>query len=236
MSARGNVSIAMNNLGVQLLETGKYSQALAALKSALYKMTGYTAADPNNLIVAELFSKRRTVGEDSRRGIRCALEDSSFVYCHVFRIIPFSPEPRAFNFTSQETYARDAAIIMYNLAMVKHLNYMASSDHPEQSDSLSKAMYLYRTVQAIVALEENKTLRDDPYFRLVMMATCNNLGQICFSLGDFNTSSRCMADLAGLLSATPDLCNDIQLVSNEDMVGFFMNLSLMVTPTIAAAA
>lgn len=237
MTARSKICIDLNNLGVQLLEKGKYAHAAIVFRTALDRLIGKLPHD--QCASFEPLAKRRRMGEAPTNSYetsqaRSIQEENAFVYCHAFRIMPWSPADA--NTPCQESFARDAAVIMYNLAMVKHLYYMASSELPENSEPLSKALYLYRMVHAIVVLDENKSLKEDPYFRLVMMATCNNLAQIRFSLGQFQEASASMTGLASLLLVSPNVQSRVKLVSKEDMAGFHMNLLLLVTPTLASAA
>jgi hypothetical protein len=246
--------IALNNLGVQLLEKGNYGHATMAFRIALNRMVGRLQDDPF-AIFSEPFPKRRRQDEtptnntntnhyETSSHVRSLhQEENTFVYCHAFRIISTSGSTttttRDSDMPCQETFARDATVIMYNMAMVKHLYYLASPEFPEKSEHLSKAHNFYSMVHAIIILDENKSLQQDPYFRLVMMATFNNLAQIRFSLGQFQEATDSLSGLASLLVESPNTSHQgllNLLVSMEDLAGFRMNLLLLVAPTLASAA
>mmetsp|Transcript_25645 Transcript_25645/g.36520 ORF Transcript_25645/g.36520 Transcript_25645/m.36520 type:complete len:310 (+) Transcript_25645:83-1012(+) len=273
------IAVELNNYAVDLLEQGEYEKANSIFRSALNEMIQLNSTyrelemalrreaksqnyhhrhhqqqqqqQHNTGNTSDILRMEQEHLQQEEQELE-QVSPTSFLYCHAFRIVQIA-QPQNDN---SACYIRDAAVIMYNMALVKHLQHMSITgshtnkattakgalchgehDSQEQKQNLlAKSLNLYRLVNVIVTSDMNSRLvADDPYFRLVLMATCNNMASIYHSTYQFRDASFCLQSLAVLLTHT-HLSNSTTFMDQNALHGFHMNLMLLAEPPAAPAA
>lgn len=226
-----SIGIKLNNAGVDLLERGDYEEASAVFKKAL---DGMIKTDPagGNSSNQTSESVKRQPGRNCHHTIQRLNEEGSFLYCHAFRILQIA-KPTSQNMTC---YIRDASVIMYNLALVKQLQHITAKTDGTRN-LLMKSLHLYRVVHHLVATDNHTraVAGNDPYFRLVLMATFNNMASIHHSVCQYQDATSCLNTLSTLLTQA-HLSNATSFMDRNALHGFHMNLVLLVEPLTAPAA
>lgn len=231
------VSAHYNNQGVELLEQGRYADAIDVFKNALHTLMKAQGAPPNQLSEPRYdpFITQRIPSRTSLNRILLTRRDgNSHVYCRAFRIMRSSAVAGHQGVSTASSDVQDTMVIIFNLSLVYHFFHLATPEDRDPKHML-KALNCYEMVQALIMAEENQCLNNDPSILLVLMASCNNMGQIHHSTGNFDAAIQSMQLLSSTLTLWHTARNHLSLDADDEH-GFSMNLMLLIEPGLAPAA
>jgi tetratricopeptide (TPR) repeat protein len=226
-----------NNVGVNLIESGLYDEAIIEFSKGLTLVKkilalqgdddqadeAETSAEPASQSPSYHFHKMQEPMATNKCGDQEEfLSDETFI----FRA-PLYIQSRVTDHTSFTYYVESSFMLLYNLALTHHLSSL-SGDNTQKS--LRKALALYELAYTIQMTE------DIQLTVLQTMAIANNLGQIHAALDDAEKSRQCFQHLLSSIMFMND-CGERDSVDQMD--GFIANvmpLILMGSTAPAAAA
>eukprot|EP00545_Synedropsis_sp_CCMP1620_P005977 CAMPEP_0119028360 /NCGR_PEP_ID=MMETSP1176-20130426/38729_1 /TAXON_ID=265551 /ORGANISM="Synedropsis recta cf, Strain CCMP1620" /LENGTH=233 /DNA_ID=CAMNT_0006984479 /DNA_START=584 /DNA_END=1285 /DNA_ORIENTATION=+ len=226
--------VQYNNQGVDFLEKGRYGDAISVFKNALHTlMKAQKEAPQHNHISASIDGPDFTPWSPSEKRLDQILQiprdESSYVYGCAFRI---SRSPRHEESTASSV--QDTMVVIFNLSLVFHFLHLTRTSGQRDPKNLTKALHYYSMAQALILSEENQGMNNDPSILLILMASCNNMGQLQHSV---RKSDDAVASMK-LLSSTLAFCHTHRYftIDPEDLRGFSMNIMFLIEPILAPAA
>ena len=119
------------------------------------------------------------------------------------------------------------ATITYNLALSLHIQGLECS----KSALLEKAAFMYRSARSLLASAIPVGCSpSNPNLHLLALAIENNFGQLCFDLGDMETTRKCFTSVRSVLHSYP------REYDVRDEQFFFANIAVLERCCGAAAA
>jgi tetratricopeptide (TPR) repeat protein len=190
---------SLNNQGVELLVSGKSSEASKTFKLALqllasdeeakYETDGERYDEKVNEEVPELdLSQSLSVVPDLQA-------DHFFVYNQAITIMEATVTNVNDEAISQHSYA-----ILFNLALCFHREGMLGS-----KKLLVKAAFLYAKCLQILSLDVTANSEQIPSSTVLAVVALNNQAQIHHELSEHSNALSCMAQVTSMLKRTPSL-------------------------------
>lgn len=237
-----SVVAGLNNAGVQFLARRDLDSASRLFRSALrfFIMDTLSLADATCILdtanTALLKSPHKIQDEDSLL--------SSNAPAHIF--LPFVHDEGMTIHPSNVAYASDplanvtviSSIVVFNLAVVYHVQALRESCLSHQNLSRAHSLYL-KTLKLLsdARVDTNKTT-DNVTLDLLIMSLCNNLAQATHHVGAYQDSHLCFEQLIRF-GKTIDCTNaEDNVVSwlQLKLSVFLLNAMVLREPTVAASA
>jgi tetratricopeptide (TPR) repeat protein len=222
-------AITMNNEGVELLCDGKVEAAVVRFQQATLVLKAATNVSDGSPSQPQHGPCRRqttaSFGFDKHaNGIATLRSDLHYIYNRPLRL------PDDIKVTKQVDLERVLLIastsIIFNMALAWHLHGRISG----RTSQLKKARQLYDLVVQVVSDEDQV----DGSFLVLECVALNNLAQLCYDLGNYDTSQAYMEDIDDLLMDHNNFLDAYLEAEQADEIRY--NIIHAQPPSTAAAA
>lgn len=248
------VAAELNNLGVQVLDSGDLRRALELFREALRYTMGdlhpMESAPPCNQVFPNFSDCSRSAKDSSSHTAEspytrqmCDLAVSPplgkpcepFVHTQGINIIP---SPNAYSPDVLVNTTILSSIILFNLAIVYHLKGLESKSQSGERLEKARSLYLKSHVllgDAGVPLASTS----NPVIDMLSMALLNNLAQVLHELSHYEESRQSFDQLIRFaLTIVPTNYGDalIGSIIDQQKSNFLLNAIILHKPKLAAAA
>lgn len=206
-----NAAIDHNNRGIECLMKGENELALIQFKRAAQLMH----AASKEMKRTE-HREHSTIGSYSQT--MCKIESSN-------NFIRSTPIVMSHEHEVSDTCTIESAIILLNMALCYHLDSIKAQP---MSSALKNAITLYEMSYSL-----GVQVRDDPRAHQLILTSINNLAEISYELGDFESSRTLMEDLGTFVAFLVDSNQGTEVLDRKDLI---LNAMVLANPNIGAAA
>mmetsp|Transcript_21395 Transcript_21395/g.35402 ORF Transcript_21395/g.35402 Transcript_21395/m.35402 type:complete len:224 (-) Transcript_21395:80-751(-) len=217
-------AVTRNNRGIAFLEKGVHEEALLEFKAAAQLMYSFTQElkkkHLNDSAESDCGSQEDQPRESFTECIpseRTIYTENSFI-CSTPIIMLNSDEPST-------ACTIESASILLNMALCYHLNSMRTN--PMQG-VLQNAINLYEMAYGL-AIQVHEDVRSQK----IIMTALNNLGQLNYELGEFETAQLYLNDLSTYINY---LGEDVEKAVLGDLHECMLNCLVLKNPHAGAAA
>jgi hypothetical protein len=221
-------AIKLNNEGTSLLVCGEEDLAITKFKSALGIMKRGLAEHQTRTQDSHDGSSDNSDGQMScdcsphfsPLKLTCPVPSlySSFVYSHALKV------SRSCDYLLDSDVNFLSAAIIFNMAMV----YNVKGIRKNSANAQTRSLRLYE--MCLVLLENLNSSHVDSF--LLRVACLNNMSQIAYEQGDFDSARLMLHNLQYLMSMNVKQ----NFFDEDDLHGFMLNVMLMDAPSAARAA
>jgi tetratricopeptide (TPR) repeat protein len=216
-------AVTHNNRGIAFLEKGIHEEALLEFKAAAQLMYSFTQ-ELKKHNSAEKEGNEAPADEQPRESFTACAPSNRSIYtensfiCSTPIIMLSSDEPSS-------ACTIESASILLNMALCYHLNSMRPNS---MQGVLQNALNLYEMAYGLAI-----QVHEDARSQKIIMTSLNNLGQLNYEMGEFDTAKLYLDDLSTYINY---LGGEVERAVLGDLHECMLNCMILKNPHAGAAA